>query len=72
MQLSYFDPFMRTALSVAKDCRFVLVRSQFFAGNALVYFLHWDDGIDLLNLDHRVENNVFTDDDFLRSAKTEY
>jgi hypothetical protein len=34
MQLSYFDPFMRTALSAARDCRLVLVKSQFLAGEA--------------------------------------
>jgi hypothetical protein len=72
MQLSNFDPFMRTALPAAKDCRLVLVKSQFLAGRALVYFLHWDDGTDLLAVDRRVERNAFTDDDFRRSVKTEY
>src|SRR5262245_11088811 len=72
MRLSYFDLFMRDQFPDATDVRLVLVPSRFRAKEIWVYFLHWDDGIDLIELDHRVENGASNDDDFRHSAKTVY
>lgn len=66
------DPFMRQHLAESEDVRLVLIPSPLWPDAAYVYYLHWDDGRDLVALDHKVEEGTYTDEDFRHAAKTLY
>lgn len=65
-------PFMRDRLNDADDFRLVLIPSVPHFDVLHAYFLHWDDGRNLDDLDQKVEQNTYTDQDFLHSAKARH
>jgi len=66
------DPFMRERLPTSMNTRLIWVKSFFRPDSADRYYLYWDDRSDLDALDIKVEEDLYTDDDFENSVKTLY
>jgi hypothetical protein len=66
------EAFMLQQLPATQDFRLVLERSVLMPTDALVYYLHWDDGLDLEALDRRVLDGIIREADFAQAAKTLY
>lgn len=64
------DSWMLDILPLSQDTRLVVIKNFFETNIADVYYLYWDDGSDLDALDAKVENNRYTDQDFVGSVKT--
>lgn len=72
LNIALAPPSMETLLAASADIRLVLVSSFLEPTKGLVYYLHWDNGQDLDELDRKVERDTYTDADFAHVAKTEY
>lgn len=65
-------PQVMTKVSKSTDVRGALFASMLRPGRGNFYFLHWSKGQDLDDLDRRVENGSYSDEDFSASIKTVY
>jgi hypothetical protein len=72
LNIALAPPSVETLLAASADFRLVVVRSFLEPEEGLVYYLHWDNGQDLDELDRKVERDTYTDGDFAHAAKTEY
>jgi hypothetical protein len=50
--------------------RIILADNPIRQSEYFLYYLYWDDNLDLLSLDDRVKKDEFTDQDFMNSIKT--
>jgi hypothetical protein len=50
--------------------RVILVDNPIRRNEFILYYLHWDNGLDLCSLDNLIKEDNFTDQDFANSIKT--
>lgn len=65
-----FDEVVRTGPPADDDTRRAIV--QLGRDTWVPRYLHWNDGRDLDVLDRAVDNDTFTDDDFVNAVKADY
>lgn len=72
LTVAFVPSFMEFRLSSATDFRLMLQRGLAANYPAFVFYLHWDNGQDLIELDQKVQAETFNDSDFAHSIKTVY
>jgi len=66
------DPGIVARVRQAPDVRLVVFERMLKRTQGDVYYLHWNNGQDLVALDQRVIAGTYTDADFAASVKTTY
>jgi hypothetical protein len=70
LNVALVPPRMEEWLKDATDFRLVLQKGFPVGNRVLVYYLHWDDGLDLDALDEQVQHHMFEEQAFSRSIRT--
>src|SRR5262249_6448827 len=65
-------PSMVDQLEKSRDIRLILVPRWLHPTAGDVYYLYWDDDSDLEQLDDKIRQDIFTDENFQNSVKTLY
>jgi hypothetical protein len=50
--------------------RIILADNMIRKNECFLYYLYWDDNLDLCSLDNRIKKDIFTNQDFANSIKT--
>lgn len=70
LKVRNIDSFMLDVLRSSQDTRLVVIKNFFEPKIGDIYYLYWDDRSNLDELDSKVENNRYADQDFTNSVKT--
>lgn len=72
LDIPLLEPFMSKRLEGLPQVRLILVPHRPGVRSADAYYLHWNDGRNLDELDRKVELGTYTDDDFAPSIMSRY